>query len=93
MSLVKVLHAERGPQGRAHRSGLDLTEHGGDGFVEAVLHGADDARKLREAKFAFTTEIADLAARERGGPSEGPQLLTFGRAFGPPQRAGHIPAP
>ena len=42
--------------------GLDLTEHGGKGYVEVLLHGADDAKALREAKFLFTTEIADVAA-------------------------------
>ncbi|PPK97934.1 zinc carboxypeptidase [Kineococcus xinjiangensis] len=41
--------------------GLDLTEHGGPGFVEVVLHGAGDADVLREAGLDFTVEIPDLA--------------------------------
>ena len=42
------------------KMGLDLTEHGGRNYVEVVLHGAEDAKRLREAKFAYTVEIADL---------------------------------
>ena len=37
------------------KMGLDLTEHGGKNYVEVVLHGAEDAKRLREAKFAYTT--------------------------------------
>jgi Zinc carboxypeptidase len=48
--------------------GLDSTEHGGPGYLEVVLHGADDARRLREAGFQWTVEVPDLAmasARDR----------------------------
>jgi hypothetical protein len=41
--------------------GLDSTEHGGPGYLEVVLHGADDARRLREAGFQWTVEVPDLA--------------------------------
>jgi Zinc carboxypeptidase len=41
--------------------GLDSTEHGGPGYLEVVLHGADDARRLREAGFQWTIEVPDLA--------------------------------
>ena len=51
--------------------GLDLTEHGGEGYVEVVLHGEQDAQALREAKFAYMTEIADLGAQSlRDRPAE-----------------------
>ena len=44
--------------------GLDLTEHGGDDFVEVVLHGADDVATLADAGLTWDVEIADLAAHE-----------------------------
>jgi Zinc carboxypeptidase len=43
--------------------GLDSTEHGGPGYLEVVLHGADDARRLREAGFQWTIEVPDLAVQ------------------------------
>ena len=45
--------------------GLDSTEHGGPGYLEVVLHGADDARRLREAGFQYTIEVPDLALQAR----------------------------
>jgi hypothetical protein len=45
--------------------GLDSTEHGGPGYLEVVLHGADDARRLREAGFQWTVEVPDLALQAR----------------------------
>jgi len=68
LSLVRVMTPTRARKDELTSLGLDLTEHGRDGFVEVVLHGPADARRLREAKFTFTTEVADLAeqaARDR----------------------------
>jgi hypothetical protein len=45
--------------------GLDLTEHGGAGFVEAVLHGPADAAKLAANGFSFTVQVPDLALQAR----------------------------
>ncbi|MDQ3571452.1 MAG: hypothetical protein M3383_01165 [Actinomycetota bacterium] len=42
-------------------SGFDLTEHGGDGFVDVVLHGPAEAALLSEKGFDFEVLIADLA--------------------------------
>ncbi len=42
--------------------GLDLTEHGGPGFVDVVLHGNADASALRSNGFAYAEEIPDLNA-------------------------------
>ena len=44
--------------------GLDLTEHGGRHFVSVLLHGADDARTLRENKFTYTVETRDLVRQD-----------------------------
>ena len=61
--------------------GLDVTEHGGAGFVEVVLHGAADAAKLRRQQLhlhgrgrrtsragaqATAPPTARFAARDRG---------------------------
>jgi len=65
LSLVRVATPSAARKDELTRLGLDLTEHGGAGFVEVLLHGADDAKALREAKFIFTTTIGDLAAAAR----------------------------
>lgn len=63
LSLVRVAVANQDRKRELSKLGLDLTEHGGEGFVEVVLHGPGDARRLREHKFVYTTEIGDLSAR------------------------------
>jgi Zinc carboxypeptidase len=48
--------------------GLDVTEHGGPGYLEVVLHGAADAQKLVAHNFVYTVEVPDLvlaAKRDR----------------------------
>jgi murein tripeptide amidase MpaA len=45
--------------------GLDLTEHGGPGYREVVLHGAADATRLTAAGFQYQVRVADLAAQSR----------------------------
>jgi Zinc carboxypeptidase len=45
--------------------GLDLTEHGGPGFIEAVLYGAADAQKLVDHNFSYTTQVPDLNLQAR----------------------------
>jgi Zinc carboxypeptidase len=48
--------------------GLDVTEHGGPGYLEVVLHGAADAQNLAANNFVYTVEVPDLvlaAKRDR----------------------------
>ncbi len=45
--------------------GLDVTEHGGPGFLEVVLHGAADATKLAANAFSYTIEVPDLTVQAR----------------------------
>ena len=45
--------------------GLDLTEHVTRKGIEVVLHGDGDARRLREAGFDWSVEVADLEAEQR----------------------------
>ena len=43
---------------------LDLTEHGGEDYVEVVLHRQADADLLARHGFSWTVRIPDLAARQ-----------------------------
>jgi hypothetical protein len=63
VQVVDVATADRAAKKRLQGLGLDLTEHGDGNSLEVVLHGKDDAAKLRAAKFRYTVRIADLAAR------------------------------
>ena len=45
--------------------GIDLSEHAGPGYVDAVLHSRSEAERLRAHRFRWTVTIPDLAARER----------------------------
>jgi Zinc carboxypeptidase len=64
-SLVRVSTANLDRKNELAGLGLDLTEHGGNGFVEAVLYGAADAQKLTDHNFSYTTEIPDLTVQSR----------------------------
>ncbi len=59
-SLVRVSTPTYADRDRLVALGLDLTEHGGPGYVEVVLHGGTDADALRQDGFSYTVEVADL---------------------------------
>jgi hypothetical protein len=63
--LVRISVPSRDRNSELEKLGLDLTEHARPGYREAVLYGAKDAQRLRDAKFTFTLEVADLVARDR----------------------------
>ena len=63
VSLVRVSTPTRARKDQLASLGLDMTEHGGRGFVGVLLHGPADAAELRKANFVYTTEIADLDAQ------------------------------
>jgi hypothetical protein len=65
MQLVRVATANLARKNELTNLGLDLTEHGGPGFVEAVLYGPADAQKLVANNFAYTVEIPDLSVQAR----------------------------
>jgi murein tripeptide amidase MpaA len=44
--------------------GIDTTDHHDGTGQEAILYGADDGEKLRNAGFTWTVKIADLAAQD-----------------------------
>ncbi|MBW3575916.1 MAG: zinc carboxypeptidase [Actinobacteria bacterium] len=64
VQLVRVTTATHDQRDRLTDLGLDLTEHGGDTFVDVVLHSEEDAARLVEHGFAWTVVVADLGARE-----------------------------
>jgi hypothetical protein len=65
MQLVRVATANLARKNELTNLGLDLTEHGGPGFVEAVLYGPADAQKLVANNFAYTVEVPDLSVQAR----------------------------
>ncbi|MBW3577684.1 MAG: zinc carboxypeptidase [Actinobacteria bacterium] len=62
--LITVHTPTRADKGRLTQLGLDLTEHAGHDYVEAVLHTAADAQVLAAAGFAWDVRITDLVRRE-----------------------------
>jgi hypothetical protein len=74
--LVRVATANLQRKNELTRLGLDLTEHGGPGFVEAVLYGPADAAKLVDNNFAYTIEVPDLAAQARRDRAADAQFST-----------------
>ena len=60
LQLVEVSVPNRERMADLQKLDLDLTEHGGDGFVAVVLHGDRDAEKLRRAGFITRVEEQDL---------------------------------
>ncbi len=65
VQLVRVNVPTQEDRDRLTNLGLDLTEHGGPTYVEAVLHTTADADRLSEAGFTWTITIPDLGLRER----------------------------
>jgi Zinc carboxypeptidase len=64
VQLVRVNVPTQADRDRLTDLGLDLTEHGGDTFVEAVLHSSADATRLATSGFTWTVSIQDLGLRE-----------------------------
>jgi hypothetical protein len=65
VQLVRVNVPTQADRDRLTNLGLDLTEHGGDTYVETVLHAAADAAELSAAGYTWTVTIPDLALREK----------------------------
>jgi hypothetical protein len=64
-SLVRVATPTLARANALGTLGLDLTEHGGPGYREVVLHGPADAAKLAAAGFSYSVRIPNLVARDR----------------------------
>jgi hypothetical protein len=63
VQLVRVDTPTRADKDRLAGLGLDLTEHAGPGYVEVVLHTADDAAALQGAGLGYDVTVPDLALR------------------------------
>ena len=63
VQLVTVDTPSRWHKEQLQKLGLDLTEHAGHDYVEAVLHSPTDLAKLVGAGFTYDVRIPDLAAR------------------------------
>ena len=63
LSIVRVSTPTNARKDALQRLGLDLTEHGGPGFVDVVLHGRRDARLLRTRGFTYKVAVRDVAAQ------------------------------
>ncbi|MGH3714167.1 MAG: M14 family zinc carboxypeptidase [Micromonosporaceae bacterium] len=63
IQIVKVDTPTREHKLKLQAMGLDLTEHAGPGFVEAVLFTPAQGQALREAGFSYTVTVPDLAKR------------------------------
>ena len=63
VQLVTVDTPSRWHKEQLQKLGLDLTEHAGHSYVEAVLHSPADLAKLVGAGFTYQVRIPDLVAR------------------------------
>ena len=64
-SLVRVTTPTPASKTLLDTLGLDLTEHGGDGFVEVVSYGDGDLERLRDAGLDYSVEVPDLTVQAR----------------------------
>jgi hypothetical protein len=64
VQLVRVNVPTQADRDRLTNLGLDLTEHGGPTYVEAVLHTLGEATRLASNGFTWTVTIPDLGLRE-----------------------------
>ncbi|MEA2362846.1 MAG: hypothetical protein QOD71_1991 [Thermoleophilaceae bacterium] len=63
--LVRVSTPNADRERKLNSLGLDVTEHGGDGFIEVVLYSAADAAKLTANNFTYTVQVPDLNVQAR----------------------------
>lgn len=63
VQLVRVHTPTHDHKNELSALGLDLTEHGGEDFVDVVLHSTADVATLVENGFSYEVEVPDLAAR------------------------------
>ena len=65
LQLLHVLTPTRADKERLLATGLDVTEHGGETWLEVLSHGDSDLRALTRAGFGFEVEVPDLLAAAR----------------------------
>ncbi|HYH60601.1 MAG TPA: M14 family zinc carboxypeptidase [Solirubrobacterales bacterium] len=62
MQIVRVSTPDPDTEGRLVATGLDLTEHGGEGYLDVVLHNPAEGALLTDEGFEFDVIEPDLAA-------------------------------
>jgi hypothetical protein len=62
-SVVAVSTPNKGRKDQLLGLGLDVTEHGGPGFIAVVLRSVQDAQVLRKNGFVYKTLVADLVGQ------------------------------
>src|SRR5215207_5532902 len=77
--VVRVATPTAARKRRLGRLDLDVTEHGGPGFVSVVLHGARDRARLRAAGFTYTAAVAAPRPRARAATLPSGRTLTYRR--------------
>ena len=89
--IVRVSTPDFAARDRLTALGLDMTEHGGPGFVEVLLHGAADADLLRQAGFVWSSRCPTWGWR--GAPSDqaSAAYAAVHRGLAAVQRARRLP--
>jgi hypothetical protein len=64
-SLVTIRYRSHAQLDRLGASGIDFSENGRNGKIDAVLHGAGDAAKIRAAGLSYSVKVPDLIAYDR----------------------------
>ncbi len=85
VQLVTVDTPTRWHKERLQALGLDLTEHAGHAYVEAVLHTPADLARLTAAGFTYDVRVPDLAAR-------GVQVARIDRAYAASVKRSPMPS-
>lgn len=62
LRMVRIATPAPDDERRLAELGIDLTEHGGPGYVDAVLHGPGDGALLEQNRFSYEVLDPDLAA-------------------------------
>jgi len=65
LQLVRVSTPTRYAKTKLVETGLDVTEHGRETYLDVVLHGAKDAKTLVKNGFSYQVLVADLIALDR----------------------------
>lgn len=69
IQLVRVSTPSAARKSALQALDLDLTEHGGATFVEAVLYGPEDVAKLVDSGFQYSVEVPDMVVAARADRS------------------------
>ncbi|MEJ7875080.1 MAG: M14 family zinc carboxypeptidase [Solirubrobacterales bacterium] len=84
LQMVRVATPDEDSAERLSALGFDLTEHGGAGFVDVVLHGPVEGALLNDEGYDFEVLIPDLASQSVADRSVDRRMAARGNASGLP---------